>query len=83
MTETFSTRTNESADKQSVPLDHAKIRRLRVKLKLTQAQAAERANLPGLQVWSDIERGRRPNLTIATLDRIAAALGVKAKDLLK
>ena len=32
---------------------------------------------------SDIERGIRSNLTIETLERIAGALGVKAKDLLK
>ncbi len=71
------------ADKQSIPLDAKKIRELRLALKLTQAEAAARAKLPGLQVWSDIEKGRRSNLTIGTLERIAAALGVKAKDLLK
>lgn len=71
------------ADKRPIPLDTKRIRELRVTLKLTQAQAAQRAGLTGLQTWSDIENGRRRNLTIETLDRIAAALGVKAKDLLK
>jgi hypothetical protein len=35
------------------------------------------------QIWSDVEHGRRSNLTIETLERVAAALGVKAKELLK
>jgi transcriptional regulator with XRE-family HTH domain len=37
----------------------------------------------GRQQWNDIESGRRKNLTIDTLNKIATALGVKAKDLLK
>ena len=72
-----------TADKTFIPLDTDKIRKLRRALKLTQAEAAERAGLTGLQTWSDIENGRRANLTIETLERIAKALGVRAADLLK
>ena len=64
-------------------MDSAKIRSLRLELNLTQAAAAERAGLASAQKWNDIENGRRTNLTIETLERVAAALGVKAKDLLK
>jgi transcriptional regulator with XRE-family HTH domain len=64
-------------------LDTERIRELREKLNLTQAQAAERAEMSSPQKWSDIENGRRANVTIDTLTRIAAALGVKPKDLLK
>ena len=72
-----------AADKTLIPLDVKKIRELRLALNMTQAEAAERAGLTGLQVWSDIERGRRSNLTIDTLERIARVLGVRPGDLLK
>jgi transcriptional regulator with XRE-family HTH domain len=71
------------ADKQSIGLDTKKLKALRQQAKLTQADAAARAKLPGPQFWSDLENGRRGNITLETLDHIAAALGVKAKDLLK
>ena len=63
--------------------DHEKMRRLREKLELTQEQAAAKAGLTSRQQWNDIESGRRASITITTLEKIAAALGVKAKDLLK
>lgn len=66
-----------------VVLDLAKIRRLRLKLKLSLNDAAKRAKLAGKQSWYEVESGRKPNVTIDTLNRIAAALGVKPKDLLK
>lgn len=72
-----------SADKVRIGLDTAKIRDLREKLGLTQVQAAKLAGLPSAQVWSDVENGRRSNLTIETLERVARALKVKARDLLK
>ncbi|HEV2296527.1 MAG TPA: helix-turn-helix transcriptional regulator [Tepidisphaeraceae bacterium] len=72
-----------TADKHRIPLDAPKVRELREAQKLSQAALAKRAGLPSAQYLSDIERGIRVNLTIETLDRIAAALGVKAKDLLK
>ncbi len=71
------------ADKAAIGLDAKKLRDMRTAAKLTQAEAAERAGLTGKQVWSDLEQGRRSNITLETLERIAAALGVKAKDLLK
>ena len=54
----------------------------REKKGLSQSAAAELAGL-SRQRWNDIESGRKPNIELDTLDRIAAALGVKAKDLLK
>jgi transcriptional regulator with XRE-family HTH domain len=74
----------QMADRQKISLDTAKVRELRLGLKLTQAQAAERAKIKGgAGRWNDIESGRRANVGLETLDCIAAALGVKAKDLLK
>lgn len=71
------------ADKPRIALDTDKIRRLREALDLTQEVCAARAGLSSRQKWNDIENGRRLNLSLETLDRIAAALGVKAKELLK
>jgi transcriptional regulator with XRE-family HTH domain len=70
-------------DRRSIPLDRHKIKRLRESAGLSQVELARRAGQTSSQIISDIERGRRTNITIATLDRIAAALGVSAKDLLK
>ena len=71
------------ADTPPVPLDTEKIRKLREGLGLSQAQASKRAGLSGPQNWNRIERGRHTALTIDTLERIAAALGVHAKELLR
>jgi DNA-binding XRE family transcriptional regulator len=78
-----STAATSSVDIPCIGLDTHKIKELRDKLKLTQDEAAKRAGLPGRQRWNQIERGRETNLTIETLERVAAALGVKARDLLK
>lgn len=64
-------------------LDVEKIRNLREKAGLTQQQAAELAKLKSRQHWNQIESGRQANVTVDMLERIAIALGVKAKDLLK
>lgn len=72
-----------NADKRGVPLDTEKIRRLRLAIPLTQEEAAARAGLSSRQKWNDIENGRRMNLSIDTLEKIAAALGCKARELLK
>jgi transcriptional regulator with XRE-family HTH domain len=64
-------------------IDIEKIKALREKLGLSQAEAAEKAGMNGRQDWSAIETGRRPGITVATLEKIASALGVRAKDLLK
>jgi transcriptional regulator with XRE-family HTH domain len=66
-----------------VPLDIDKIKALREKLGLTQAQAAEKAGLTGRQSWSVLETGLRSNPSLRMIERIAGALGVKARDLLK
>jgi transcriptional regulator with XRE-family HTH domain len=64
-------------------LDFQKIRVLRERLGLTQAQAAKRAGMPSRATWNDIEKGRRANVTMETLDAIAKALGVRATELIK
>jgi transcriptional regulator with XRE-family HTH domain len=66
-----------------VPLDYAKIKRLREQLGMTQEEAAQRAGLGNRQAWNHFETGRRPDIRLTQLERIAAALGVKARDLLK
>ena len=63
-------------------LSTAKLRKARKDAELTQEQAALKAGLSGKQSWNNIERGR-VDVTLATLTKIAKALGVKAKDLLK
>jgi transcriptional regulator with XRE-family HTH domain len=64
-------------------VDFLKIKRLREAKELSQEAAAKLAGIPSRQRWNDIESGRKPNITIDTLDKIARALGVKATDLLK
>lgn len=66
-----------------VPIDIAKMRRLREERGLTQEQAASAAGFANRQAWSLIETGTRDNPELRTLERIAAVLGVSAKDLLK
>lgn len=63
-------------------LDLEKLRNARERAGLTQQAAAAASGLASRQVWNNIERGRT-DVTLATLDRIAAALGVKPKSLLK
>jgi transcriptional regulator with XRE-family HTH domain len=60
----------------------AKIAKRREKLGLSQAEAAAKAGFTR-QRWNDIESGRKLNLEMGTLERVAAALGCKAKDLLE
>jgi len=64
-------------------IDIAKIKKLREALELNQTEAAQKAGLSNRQFWNQVETGQRDNLTVATLEKIAKALGVKAKDLLK
>lgn len=66
-------------------VDIAKITAIREKRKLSQIQAAERAGISPQQ-WNNIESGRtgaKRGVSLPTLEKIAKALGVKAKDLLK
>lgn len=82
---TTSTAATPEADTGLVGLlDVEKIRELRTARGWTQQQAADHADLPGGKVrWGDIETGRRANVTLETLERIADALGVEPRDLLK
>jgi transcriptional regulator with XRE-family HTH domain len=66
-----------------VVLDLVKLKKLREKRGLSQEQAAQAAGMRLRQQWYEIEKGLRKNITLDTLNRIAAALGVRAKDLLK
>jgi len=63
-------------------LDIAKLKRLREKIGLSQAEAARQAGLTR-QRLNDIESGRCANVTVDTLDVLAGVLRCKAKDLLK
>jgi transcriptional regulator with XRE-family HTH domain len=64
-------------------LDNQRVKDRREKLSLTMEAAAEAAGMSGRQQWYMIESGRRDDITLSTLDRIANALKCKAKDLLK
>ncbi len=71
------------ADRESIALDRHKIKALRQALGISQAEAARRAEMSGRQTWYHIEQGRLGNITLDTLDKIARALGVEPRDLLK
>ena len=64
-------------------LNVEKIEALRERRGWTQEQAAGAAGLKGKQQWNNIVRGGNENVTLETLSKIAEALGVRAKDLLK
>lgn len=72
----------QNADNSFVPLNLTKLKALRKKAGLTMEAAADLAGLAGKPHWSRIESGKI-SPTIETLERIAAAVGVRAKDLLK
>ena len=59
---------------------HSNIRRLRESAGVTASEAAKRAGIHQGD-WSDLERGKNPNPTTATLEKIAAALGVSLAEL--
>ena len=63
-------------------LDRERMRALRKAFGLNQTDAAKRAGFNGVQQWSDIERGHRPNVTLDTLAKIATALGCTSAELL-
>ena len=64
-------------------LDLEKIKALRLKAGLTQDQAAKKANMGGRASWNHIESGRKANVTMQVLGKLARALGVKPRDLIK
>lgn len=61
-------------DNGAMPLNIEYIRARREQLKLTQAQAAERAGFPNLQKWSQYEKGRIKDPQLSTLEAMARAL---------
>lgn len=65
-----------------VPVDFAKIERLRIRAALTQSEAGARVGM-SRQEWNNLIKGRYPRMSVVTLERIAAALGVTAAELLK
>ena len=64
-------------------LDREKMRERRKALGLNQTDAAKRAGFAvGASWWSDVESGRKANVTLDTLAKIAAALECDARDLI-
>jgi transcriptional regulator with XRE-family HTH domain len=63
-------------------VDLKKIKAIREKLGLTQGQAAKRAGLRSRQHWNKIEVGDG-GITVATLEKVAKALKIGAKELLR
>ena len=64
-------------------LDRVKMRDRRKSLGINQTEAAIRAGFPGgASQWSDVENGRRSNVTLETLAKIATALECTSQDLL-
>jgi transcriptional regulator with XRE-family HTH domain len=68
---------------RSSVLDIVKMRRLREDAGLTVTEAARRAGWKDRRRWHAIESGAKKDISLKTLDRIADALRVEAKDLLK
>ena len=64
-------------------LNHERIGELRKARGLTQEEAAKLAGLGTRARWNDVEQGRRTNITMETLEKIAKALKVEPSDLLK
>lgn len=64
-------------------LDTEKIRTLREGKGWSFADAAEKAGFNSRQQWYNLESGQSANPTLQTIEAVAKALGVKAKDLLK
>lgn len=59
------------------------IKRRRLALGITMAEASRRAGWKTLQTWSGIERGMRADPQISTLMRVADVLGCKVDQLLR
>jgi len=62
------------------PRLHENIRRLREAAGITGRDAAASVGIHQAD-WSDLETGKNPNPTVATLKKIAAALGVTLAEL--
>jgi len=63
-------------------LDTAKMTSIREKAGLTQRDAAALAGMKSQQ-YNDIESGRKANVSVETLAKIAAALNVQPGEILK
>jgi transcriptional regulator with XRE-family HTH domain len=64
-------------------LDREKMKARRKALGFNQGEAADAAGFAGgVSQWSDIETGRKANVTLDTLARIATALQCDARDLI-
>ena len=61
--------------------DTIRLREARIAAGLTQTELARRLHV-GQSLISDLERGRRATLTVATLTALARALGCSPADLL-
>lgn len=64
-------------------LDREKMEECRKTLGLSQEEAAARAGLATRQAWNNIVSGRKANVTLDTLNRIAGALGCDPRELIK
>lgn len=74
---------NMTDTKRRMPINLKRMKQLREALGLSMEQASAKAGLTGRQHWHQIESGRSDDIRISTLERIASALGVTAKELLK
>ncbi|MEM8873931.1 MAG: helix-turn-helix transcriptional regulator [Planctomycetota bacterium] len=59
-----------------MPIHVNTIRTLRLRLGITQAEAARRAGMKYASQWSEVERGDKPDPQLSTAERIAEVLGV-------
>ena len=64
-------------------LDTQKMEDRRKLLGLSQEEAATRAGLATRQAWNNIASGRKSNVTLETLKKIAGALECDPRDLIK
>src|SRR4051812_33349823 len=74
---------SEAGMSEFVMLDCELIKTLRERQMLTMQEAATKAGFGGRQSWNDIESGRRANIKLATLFKIAEVLGVPARSLIR
>ncbi|MCC7351824.1 MAG: helix-turn-helix transcriptional regulator [Phycisphaerales bacterium] len=76
-------RSSDPTDIPHVVLDLKKLKALRLQHGLSMDDAARAAGLASRGSWYEIESGRKANITLETLYKIAHALQVNPRDLLK
>ena len=64
----------------SVKVDGEAVQKLRLRLGMTQAEAAHRCGIHRV-VWGNIEQDRSPRRSIVTARRVAKVLGVPVTDI--